>query len=118
MDEGPHLVVVLAPHRRLDPARHVDSIGPDLAHVRAPVTGSKPPGDEYLPRYRQLARETPTPDGSGAGRLEPGNVGTVVSQIKPYGVDVSSGVEASVRVKDHDKVRAFVHAVRLAEILS
>ncbi|HEX7265494.1 MAG TPA: hypothetical protein VF383_15055, partial [Candidatus Dormibacteraeota bacterium] len=36
---------------------------------------------------------------------------------KPYGVDVSSGVEASVRIKDHDKVRAFVHAVRLAEIL-
>jgi phosphoribosylanthranilate isomerase len=53
-----------------------------------------------------------------AGGLEPGNVGKVVSEFKPYGVDVSSGVEASVRVKDHDKVRAFVHAVRLAEILS
>jgi phosphoribosylanthranilate isomerase len=53
-----------------------------------------------------------------AGGLEPGNVGKVVSAFKPYGVDVSSGVEASVRVKDPDKVRAFVHAVRLAEILS
>ncbi len=53
-----------------------------------------------------------------AGGLEPGNVGKVVSSFKPYGVDVSSGVEASVRVKDPDKVRAFVHAVRLAEILS
>ncbi len=53
-----------------------------------------------------------------AGGLEPGNVGKVVSGFKPYGVDVSSGVEASVRVKDHDKVRAFVHAVRLAEALS
>ena len=52
-----------------------------------------------------------------AGGLEPGNVGKVVSTFKPYGVDVSSGVEASVRVKDPDKVRAFVHAVRLAEIL-
>ena len=52
-----------------------------------------------------------------AGGLEPGNVGKVVTEFKPYGVDVSSGVEASVRVKDHDKVRAFVHAVRLAEIL-
>ena len=52
-----------------------------------------------------------------AGGLEPGNVGKVVSEFKPYGVDVSSGVEASVRVKDHNKVRAFVHAVRLAEIL-
>jgi phosphoribosylanthranilate isomerase len=52
-----------------------------------------------------------------AGGLEPGNVGKVVSGYKPYGVDVSSGVEASVRVKDPDKVRAFVHAVRLAEAL-
>jgi phosphoribosylanthranilate isomerase len=52
-----------------------------------------------------------------AGGLEPGNVGKVVSAFKPYGVDVSSGVESAVRVKDPDKVRAFVHAVRLAEIL-
>ena len=52
-----------------------------------------------------------------AGGLEPGNVGKVVSTFKPYGVDVSSGVEATVRVKDPDKVRAFVHAVRLAEVL-
>jgi phosphoribosylanthranilate isomerase len=53
-----------------------------------------------------------------AGGLEPGNVGKVVSTFKPYGVDVSSGVESVVRVKDPDKVRAFVHAVRLAEILA
>jgi len=53
-----------------------------------------------------------------AGGLEPGNVGKVVSRFKPYGVDVSSGVESSVRVKDPDKVRAFVHSVRLAEVLS
>ena len=52
-----------------------------------------------------------------AGGLEPGNVGKVVSGFKPYGVDVSSGVEASIRVKDPDRVRAFVHAVRLAEVL-
>ena len=52
-----------------------------------------------------------------AGGLEPGNVGKVVSAFKPYGVDVSSGVESEVRVKDPDKVRAFVHAVRIAEVL-
>ena len=52
-----------------------------------------------------------------AGGLEPGNVGKVVTSLKPYGVDVSSGVEVTVRVKDPDKVRAFVHAVRLAEVL-
>ncbi len=50
-----------------------------------------------------------------AGGLEPGNVGSVVSAFRPYGVDVSSGVESAVRVKDPDKLRAFVQAVRLAE---
>ncbi len=53
-----------------------------------------------------------------AGGLEPGNVGKVVSVYKPYGVDVSSGVESRVRVKDPAKVRAFIHAVRLAEALA
>lgn len=50
-----------------------------------------------------------------AGGLRPGNVGSLVSEFRPYGVDVSSGVEARVRVKDPDKVRAFVVAVRTAE---
>jgi phosphoribosylanthranilate isomerase len=51
-----------------------------------------------------------------AGGLEPGNVGEVVSGFRPYGVDVSSGVEARVRVKDPEKVRAFIRAVRAAEV--
>jgi phosphoribosylanthranilate isomerase len=52
-----------------------------------------------------------------AGGLEPGNVGKVVTGFGPYGVDVSSGVEARVRVKDPEKVRAFIRAVRIAEAL-
>ena len=52
-----------------------------------------------------------------AGGLEPGNVGKVVSELRPYGVDVSSGVEARPRVKDPDRLRAFVLAVRRAEAL-
>ena len=50
-----------------------------------------------------------------AGGLEPGNVSKVVSAFKPYGVDVSSGVESAVRVKDPLKLRAFVNAVRDTE---
>jgi len=53
-----------------------------------------------------------------AGGLEPGNVGKVVSGYRPFGVDVSSGVEARVRVKDPEKVRAFIRAVRVAETLA
>jgi phosphoribosylanthranilate isomerase len=52
-----------------------------------------------------------------AGGLQPGNVGKVVSGFRPYGVDVSSGVEMRVRVKDPEKMREFVGAVRLAETL-
>ncbi len=50
-----------------------------------------------------------------AGGLEPGNVGTVVSEFRPYGVDVSSGVESAVRVKSPAKIEAFIRAVRAAE---
>ena len=50
-----------------------------------------------------------------AGGLRPENVGEVVSQLRPFGVDVSSGVEQAPGIKDAEKVRAFVRAVREAE---
>ena len=47
-----------------------------------------------------------------AGGLTPQNVGEAMEILKPWGVDVVSGVEARPGKKDPEKVRAFVRAVR------
>ncbi|MFV1941164.1 phosphoribosylanthranilate isomerase [Pseudomonas luteola] len=47
-----------------------------------------------------------------AGGLGIENVADAIARVRPYAVDVSGGVEATKGIKDHEKVRAFVDAVR------
>ena len=60
---------------------------------------------------RQVAEQFPV---IIAGGLTPENVGKLVKLAKPWGIDVSTGVETS-GVKSVEKIRAFIRAVRSVE---
>ncbi len=49
-----------------------------------------------------------------AGGLTPANVAEAIGQVRPFGVDVSSGVEAAPGIKDHGKVTEFLASARAA----
>jgi phosphoribosylanthranilate isomerase len=69
--------------------------------------------------WRQAARivaaghgQRPRPKVILSGGLTPDNVGRAIAVVRPYAVDVNSGVEARPGVKDADKVRRFVAAAK------
>jgi phosphoribosylanthranilate isomerase len=51
-----------------------------------------------------------------AGGLTPENIAAAITQIHPYGVDVSSGVECAPGIKDHQKVSEFIQRAKAAAL--
>jgi indole-3-glycerol phosphate synthase/phosphoribosylanthranilate isomerase len=45
-----------------------------------------------------------------AGGLGPDNVGQAIARVRPWAVDASSSLEREPRIKDHDKIKAYVEA--------
>jgi phosphoribosylanthranilate isomerase len=82
----------------------------DQALFEAPVSGAGRTPD--WARARALARLTRL---VLAGGLHAGNVAEALRRVRPWGVDVSSGVEVSRGVKDPARIVAFVRAVRQVE---
>ena len=90
--------------------RRADDYGADIILVDSPKPGSGQVFDW------SLAAEAP----GGvrlmlAGGLHPENVADAINQVRPWGVDVVTGVEKAPGRKDASKMRAFIAAAKAAE---
>ncbi len=74
-----------------------------------PVSGTGETAD-----WRQAAQLAQQGQLLLAGGLSPANVATAIAAVRPFGVDVSSGIESAPGVKDRQKMIEFVEAARAA----
>ena len=90
-------------------ARRTKDFGTDLILVDAPS-----PGSGELFDWSLLGEVAEGPRLILAGGLDPDNVATAVQKVRPWGVDVSTGVEKSPGRKDPMKVKVFIERARAA----
>jgi len=113
--EDRHLGVTLLPALRVRNGEDLDDLVFDttdhpLLDTWASETAGGGTGQTWdWTKAARLARRYPI---LVSGGLNPNNVADAVHHLKPWGVDVCSGVETEPGRKDHAKLRAFVAAVR------
>jgi phosphoribosylanthranilate isomerase len=83
---------------------------PERCLLESARSGMGEPAD-----WKEAARVAQATQVVLAGGLDELNVGEAVRTVRPFGVDVSSGVESSRGVKDVARIRAFIRAARAAE---
>ncbi|MHC5024219.1 MAG: phosphoribosylanthranilate isomerase [Planctomycetota bacterium] len=84
----------------------------DVLLIDGPAGGS---GDSFDHQLLAGMRDEISKPVLLAGGLTAENVAEAIRIVRPYGVDVSSGVESTRGVKDPELIRAFCHAVQLAD---
>jgi len=92
-------------------AAHCDAVLTDSCVPGAHGGTGKPHNWNVSRAIKELIAPTPL---ILAGGLTPGNVRAAIKTVRPYAVDVSSGVEARAGMKDPAKIRAFIEAVKEA----
>ena len=88
--------------------QHLDDYGVDAVHVEGKRPGSGEMFDWSLAEGAPLAGHRLIL----AGGLDPGNVVAAIRRVRPWGVDVASGVESRPGRKDPARLRAFIEAAK------
>jgi phosphoribosylanthranilate isomerase len=99
-------------------AQHAENPGVDAVLVdsrTATAVGGTGVTYDWVEARRTVFGDTAKIKLIAAGGLNPGNVGEAISVLRPWGVDVASGVEAAPGRKDAGKVREFVARARAAK---
>lgn len=117
-DEAPDVLSPLLPHAYkavrvadADDAKRAASFPGDYILVDAKVEGTLG-GTGATFDWSLVTDLAKTKKLTLAGGLTPANVEVAVRAVRPYCVDVASGVESSPGVKDREKMRAFIEAAR------
>ncbi len=96
------------------PFGDLGELGPGQAPDAVLFDGSRP-GSGRTFDWTSLAGYFGTVPLILAGGLSPSNVGEAIQRVRPWGVDVSSGVESAPATKDADLIDEFVAEVRAAD---